>query len=115
MIGLERENIRLMCSGQDQYPDACELGDTPREVERDYQSLSNSQRVAVEEILNSRDQIIGLEGAAGSGKTTSLPAIRDATEREGYRVQGFAPTSGAALKLGEAGILANTSTAPSCR
>ena len=107
MIGLERENIRLMCSGQDQYPTLVSL-ETHQQVERDYQSLSNSQRVAVEEILNSRDQIIGLEGAAGSGKTTSLAAIRDATEREGYQVHGFAPTSGAARKLQEAGIQAST-------
>ena len=45
---------------------------------------------------------------AGAGKTTSLSAIRDAAEREGYSVEGFAPTSRAAQKLGEAGIQSNT-------
>jgi conjugative relaxase-like TrwC/TraI family protein len=107
MIGLERENICLMRSGQGQYPTLVSL-EMRQQVERDYQCLSNSQRVAVAEIFNSRDQITGLEGAAGSGKTTSLAAIRDTAEREGYQVQGFAPTSGAARKLQEAGIHAST-------
>ena len=49
-----------------------------------------------------------LEGVAGAGKTTSLVAIREAAEREGYKVEGFAPTSRAAQKLGEAGIESST-------
>jgi len=40
-----------------------------------------------------------LEGVAGAGKTTALSAVRDAAEREGYRVEGFAPTSRAALRV----------------
>jgi len=58
--------------------------------------------------LSSRDQITALEGVAGAGKTTSLSAVRDAAEREGYSVEGFAPTSRAAHQLAEAGIQANT-------
>jgi hypothetical protein len=42
--------------------------------------------MAVEEILTSRDQVIGLQGTAGAGKTTSLAAIRAAAEQQGYRV-----------------------------
>ena len=49
-----------------------------------------------------------LEGAAGTGKTTALAAVRDAAEREGYQVEGFAPTSRAAHKLAEAGIESST-------
>ena len=49
-----------------------------------------------------------LEGVAGAGKTTSLAAIREAAERDGYKVEGFAPTSRAAQKLGEAGIESST-------
>jgi ATP-dependent exoDNAse (exonuclease V) alpha subunit len=70
--------------------------------------LSNSQRQAVDEITVSRDQITGLQGTAGAGKTTSLAAIREAAEREGYQVKGLAPTSRAAQQLGEAGIEAMT-------
>jgi ATP-dependent exoDNAse (exonuclease V) alpha subunit len=49
-----------------------------------------------------------LEGIAGAGKTTSLAAIHEAVEREGYKVEGFAPTSRAAQKLAEAGIESRT-------
>jgi len=52
--------------------------------------------------------VTALEGVAGAGKTTSLVAIREAAEREGYEVEGFAPTSRAAQKLGEAGIESST-------
>ncbi len=107
MIALERDNIRLMLSTQEQYPVLASVG-TRGEIEHDYTDLSSSQHRAVQEVLSSRDQITALEGVAGAGKTTSLSAIRDAAEREGYSVEGFAPTSRAAHKLGEAGILSNT-------
>jgi len=107
MIALERDNIRLMRSTQDQYPALASSG-TRREIEQEYGYLSSSQHRAVQEILSGRDQIAALEGVAGAGKTTSLNAIRDAAEREGYSVEGFAPTSRAAHKLGEAGISSST-------
>ena len=62
----------------------------------------------METVLESRDQITGLQGAAGAGKTTSLAALRYAAEKEGYTVEGFAPTSRAAYQLEEAGIRATT-------
>jgi conjugative relaxase-like TrwC/TraI family protein len=107
MIAMERENIRLMRDGQAQYP-AIARFETRQQIETDYRHLSNAQRNAVQEILSSRDHITALEGVAGAGKTTSLRGIRDAAEREGYRVEGFAPTSRAAHKLAEAGIEART-------
>ncbi|MGA2005333.1 MAG: AAA family ATPase, partial [Terriglobales bacterium] len=50
----------------------------------------------------------GLESVAGAGKTTSLAAVREAAEQEGYKVFGLAPTSRAAQKLGESGIESGT-------
>jgi conjugative relaxase-like TrwC/TraI family protein len=107
MIALERDNIRLMRASQDRHP-ALASGITRNQVEQDYPHLSRSQHRAVQEILSSRDQITALEGVAGAGKTTSLSAIRDDADREGYSVEGLAPTSRAAHKLAEAGIQANT-------
>ncbi len=107
MIALERDNIRLMRSTQDQYP-ALASSRIRREIEHEYGHLSSSQHRAVQEVLSSRDQIAALEGVAGTGKTTSLGAIRDAAEREGCSVEGLAPTSRAAHKLGEAGISSST-------
>jgi conjugative relaxase-like TrwC/TraI family protein len=102
MVELERENIAFMKSGQGRDAPIAEQPSIR------FEHLSNSQHQAVEMILASRDQIVGLEGAAGAGKTTSLAAIRAAAENAGYTVEGFAPTSRAAYQLEEAGIRSTT-------
>jgi conjugative relaxase-like TrwC/TraI family protein len=107
MIGYERDTINTMRTGQGKHA-AIATFETRREIEREHAHLSQSQRQAVEQILSSRDQVTALEGVAGAGKTTSLAAIREAAEREGYKVEGFAPTSRAAQKLREAGIESST-------
>jgi len=107
MLDYECDTIQMMRDGQN-MPEALVSLDTRRETEKDHPHLSDSQRAAVEQILSSRDQVTALEGVAGAGKTTSLSAVRQAAEREGYTVEGFAPTSRAAQKLAEAGIESST-------
>jgi conjugative relaxase-like TrwC/TraI family protein len=70
--------------------------------------LTTAQRGAIEQVLTSRDQIQGLQGVAGSGKTTTLASIRQGAEQGGYSVEGFAPTSRAARQLRDSGIVADT-------
>lgn len=70
--------------------------------------LSATQRIAVEDLFLSRERIVGLDGVAGAGKTTVLSVIREGAEADGYRVEGFAPTSRAAQKLAEAGMETST-------
>jgi conjugative relaxase-like TrwC/TraI family protein len=107
MIRYEQDTIQVMRDGQNKYG-ALASFDTRRGIEKDHPHLSQSQRAAVEQLLASRDQVTAMEGVAGSGKTTSLAVVREAAEREGYMVEGFAPTSRAAQKLGEAGIESST-------
>jgi ATP-dependent exoDNAse (exonuclease V) alpha subunit len=107
MVYLERDNIARMESGRDRYASIASKPEVER-MQRSLAHLSGSQRKAVEQILTSRDQVIGLQGTAGAGKTTSLSAIREAAEQHGYRVEGLAPTSRAAQQLEEAGIDAHT-------
>jgi len=107
MIQLERETIDHMRAGQGQHAEL--VSNSTREaIAQEYDHLNESQRAAVREILANRDQVMALEGAAGTGKTTALTAVRDAAERDGYQVEGFAPTSRAAHKLAEAGIETST-------
>ncbi len=73
-----------------------------------HQHLNRTQRSVVEDVLSSPDRIQGIQGFAGSGKTTTLSVIRSAAELQGYRVEGFAPTSRAARQLGDAGVHAGT-------
>ena len=70
--------------------------------------LNHAQKSVIEDVLSSPDRIQGIQGFAGSGKTTTLTVIRSAAERQGYQVEGFAPTSRAARQLNEAGIEAGT-------
>jgi len=70
--------------------------------------LNPSQQKVIEEVLASQDRIHALQGLAGSGKTTTLEAVREGAERNGYVVEGFAPTSRAAGQLRDAGIQADT-------
>jgi conjugative relaxase-like TrwC/TraI family protein len=70
--------------------------------------LNRAQKTVVEDVLSSPDRIQGIQGFAGSGKTTTLYVIRSAAESQGYQVEGFAPTSRAARQLGEAGVEAGT-------
>jgi len=107
MIDYERDTIQVMREGQNRHSAIVSAG-TQKEIEKAYPHLSDGQRRAVEQILSSRDQVTALEGVAGSGKTTSLAAIREAAEHNGYKVEGFAPTSRAAQKLAEAGIESST-------
>jgi hypothetical protein len=46
--------------------------------------LNPAQRGAIEEVLTTRDRVHGLQGLAGTGKTTTLEAIREGAERNGY-------------------------------
>jgi len=107
MLGYERDTIKGMRAGQNQHQ-ALASFETRREIEQQHAHLSPSQRATVEQILSSRDQITALEGKAGAGKTTSLAAVCEAAQREGYEVEGLAPTSRAAHKLREAGIESGT-------
>src|SRR6266403_1006517 len=107
MIHYERDTIHAMRVGQNQHAPIASF-ETRRKIEQDHSHLSESQRAAVDQILSSRDQVTALEGVAGAGKTTSLAAIREAAERDGYKVEGFAPTSRAAQKLSEAGMESST-------
>jgi conjugative relaxase-like TrwC/TraI family protein len=103
----ESENIERMRAGQGtQQPIA---GRVPATVMTSRGvNLSESQRAAVEQIVTSRDQITGLQGKAGTGKTTTLAAVREAAERAGYDVQGFAPTTRAAQLLADSGMQTRT-------
>ena len=107
MMSRERDTIEMMRSGQGRHDEVATFA-ARRQVESEHPELSANQRAAVETILSSRDQLMALDGIAGAGKTNSLVAIREAAEREGYKVQGLAPTSRAAHRLEEAGVKSST-------
>jgi len=105
MVRMEKENIQTMLDGRESRPAMVEAERVNEVVtaiaESQQRILNTKQRSAIEKILSSRDQIIGLQGGAGTGKTTALSVLREAAEKEGYQVRGFAPSARAAQQLGE--------------
>jgi conjugative relaxase-like TrwC/TraI family protein len=110
MMHMEREIIARMREGNQRgYGDPMLVSPQVRvRTEDRHPELSASQRLAVDNILISREKIVGLDGVAGAGKTTTLSVIRDTAVAEGYHVEGFAPASRAAQKLAEAGMETST-------
>ncbi|TCK73444.1 MobF family relaxase [Acidipila rosea] len=106
-IAAERSNIDYVRAAKNTVQPIMSAEDAQRQAQsRDF--LNDSQKRVIEEVLNSPDRIHGLEGRAGSGKTSVLSSIREGAEKSGYAVEGFAPTSRAAAQLREAGIEAST-------
>jgi conjugative relaxase-like TrwC/TraI family protein len=110
MVRMEREVVGRMQEGNRRdYGDPMLVSSHVRIATEDrHPELNTSQRQAVDDIFLSRERIVGLDGVAGAGKTTTLSVIREGAETEGYRVEGFAPTSRAAQKLAEAGMETST-------
>jgi conjugative relaxase-like TrwC/TraI family protein len=107
MIALEQRTMALMREGQQTQP-ALIHPSTQVALASDYAELSADQRAAATEIFRNRDRVQALEGIAGAGKTTTLAAVRDAAERDGYVVKGLAPTGRAAHQLADAGMPTTT-------
>jgi ATP-dependent exoDNAse (exonuclease V) alpha subunit len=106
-IQAEKEIIRFVREGQGWAPQLMSIQDAITLTDA-HGRLNDTQRKAIEQILTSRDQVQGLQGSAGSGKTSTLAIICEGAEQNGYSVEGFAPTSRAAHQLREAGITADT-------
>ncbi|MEJ5226841.1 MobF family relaxase [Thermodesulfovibrio sp.] len=71
-------------------------------------SMTDDQKKAVYHIAMSRDKVIGIQGDAGVGKTTSFECIKPLLEKEGYTVRGLSPTGKATEELGKVGINSQT-------
>ena len=119
MVQMEKENIQTVIDGKGNAPAIVRaervkdvVADTAQSQQR---RLNVNQRSAIETILSSDHQIVGLQGGAGTGKTTALSVLRAAAEKEGYEVRGFAPTTRAAKQLGESGIETQTLQKFLCR
>ncbi len=106
-VGEERETIALMRAGQAR-------GQAPmrrRAVQQHLHKgpLTAGQKDAVTLILTAKDRVVGVQGYAGAGKTTTLDRARALAEKRGWRMLGLAPSASAVKTLAaEAGIESQT-------
>ncbi|HEV2417395.1 MAG TPA: MobF family relaxase [Terriglobia bacterium] len=110
MLRMEREIVTRMQEGKQRgMSDPMLVSPQIRVATEDrHPELNTSQRQVVDDVFLSREKIVGLDGVAGAGKTTTLAVIREGAEAQGYKVEGFAPTSRAAQKLADAGMETST-------
>jgi conjugative relaxase-like TrwC/TraI family protein len=110
MLRMEREIVARMQEGNQRgMSDPMLVSPQIRIATEDrHPELNASQRQAVDQVFLSREKMVGLDGVAGAGKTTALAVIREGAEAQGYKVEGFAPTSRAAQKLADAGMETST-------
>ena len=103
----ERETVSLMRNGQGR-------GRAPMRgwmVDRYLRKgpLTDGQRQAVKLILSEKDRTVGVQGLAGTGKTTMLNRARTLAGKKRWRMVGLAPSASAARTLAaESGIESET-------
>lgn len=118
MQDLERENISIVNSSKGKVKEI-ESQQEVRQHLRDWETfkskeagkevtLNEEQRNAAEAILTSKDQVVGIQGRAGVGKSFSLSFVKSEAERNGLEFRAFTPTTKAADNLRQDGIEANT-------
>ena len=106
LVQIERDAIERVRAGIGQAKPIATL--TLHEVGQRYSRFNEDQQRLVRDALMTQDQIFGIQGKAGTGKTTALRAIREVAEEYGYPAVGLGPTSRAAKGLKEAGMEADT-------
>lgn len=66
--------------------------------------LGHDQQIALQKIVSSKSFVTVLSGYAGTGKTTTLNAIRMFAEESNHKIIGLAPTKKSTAALNEANI-----------
>ena len=106
-LASERETIGLMRDGQDRGRVAIRSWMVQARLHKG--PLTEGQKQAVKMILSSKDRVVGVQGYAGTGKTTMLRRANALAGKSGYRMIGLAPSASAVKTLGtEAGIESET-------
>lgn len=70
--------------------------------------LNEGQFQAATLLLTTPNQVVGVQGFAGTGKTFMLSSARELGEAKGYKFIGLAPSTGAARELAKSGIQSGT-------
>lgn len=116
-IEKEEQNIEIMRRGQGiMEPIARDPAQALREVSESAElrqagieyTPNEGQKRVFQQVLSCADQVQGVQGDAGTGKTYLLRGVRIAVEQQGYTVKGFGTTGRNTCQLGESGIEVET-------
>lgn len=87
------EETRMLAFARDGRGSCRPISSGKRKFQREW--LNSEQKAAVAHVLESRDRVVLIRGAAGTGKTTMMQEAREAVEGAGFRVFAFAPSADA--------------------
>lgn len=96
---LESQIMEKVRNGKGLFHEAMSKEEVQQSINHSYSSLTEDQKGAVEHILTSKDLVLGIQGSAGTGKTTMLKAVQDEATNHGISVRGMAFTGKAAEEL----------------
>ncbi len=101
----ERATVERVLAGQNTVEPILQNADLSR-----FQQLADNpkRQQILRDILGTRDQIVALNGAAGSAKSTAAGILKEFAEARGFRVRGLAPTGSATQELSGKGIVSTT-------
>ena len=106
-VGEERETVALWRSGQGRGRAPMRSWQVQGHLNKG--PLTAGQKDAVTLILSAKNRTVGIQGYAGTGKTTMLNRARTLAEKKGWRMAGLAPSASAVQTLAsEAGIESQT-------
>lgn len=105
-VEAERRLLAIERQGREAVPAIAP--NIPPAIEPAVSGLNDGQRSLVEHILTTRNRLIGVNGLAGTGKTTALTVARDLAEREGFEFVGLAPSHSAVRALEKSGMKSRT-------
>lgn len=99
---LEKENsiIQLMIDNKNIH--SAVVSDITKYSDK-LEKLNDSQKRSAELILTTKDMVTGVQGFAGTGKTTMIRSINEIFNQEGKKILGLSPTGAATRNLNEVG------------
>ncbi len=103
----EHETVQIMRNGQDRLKPLLERGEAQHAVGN--RTLTQGQKQSAIHILSTADRFSGVEGSAGTGKTTMLQTVHEVTSNHGFELRGLAVSASAARTLeSESGVPSET-------
>jgi conjugative relaxase-like TrwC/TraI family protein len=105
-LDIERRILTQERSGRGQVEAVAPADEVARHLAR--REMTVGQADAVRLAATSHNTVNGIQGVAGSGKTTALHTFGELAMQRGFRVVGLAPSHSATRALREAGLEAQT-------
>lgn len=108
---IEKECLNLMKNGQGSFSPIINKNSPIITNIKQHDRLTAGQKEAVELILTTSDRVVGIQGVAGSGKTTMLKEVKRLGEDAGFQILGLSNTASASNRMTEAAGIETMTTA----